>query len=175
MRNIVDKIKRYLYSPLKYALSNGVKIGEGCMIADRDTFPTEGYLIEIGDYCQLTLGSRIFTHGGAQVVRKFYPDFDIFGKVKIGNYVYVGANALIMPGVTIGDNVLISAGSVVTKSIPSNVVVGGNPAHIICTVDEYIQRNLKYNTGTKSLGAKAKRHTLQEVDENTFIKKEYLK
>lgn len=160
---------------MKYAISNGVKIGENCMVADRDTFPTEGYLVEIGNHCQLTLGSRILTHGGAQVARKTHPNFDIFGKVKLGDYVYIGANALILPGVTIGDNVLVSAGSVVTKSVPSNVVIGGNPARIICTVNEYVQRNLKYNIGTKAMGQDEKRHTLLNAEESLFITKEYLK
>lgn len=46
-----------------------------------------------------------------------------------------------MPGVTVGDNVLIAAGSVVTNSVPSNCVVGGNPARIICSRREYYERN----------------------------------
>ena len=51
--------------------------------------------------------------GGAKVARYKYPKFDVFGKVKIGNNVYIGNNALIMPGVSIGNNVLVAAGSVV--------------------------------------------------------------
>ncbi|MCA6046142.1 hypothetical protein KQP74_01455 [Bacteroides thetaiotaomicron] len=46
------------------------------------------------------------------------PDFDCFGKVTIGDYVYIGKRALIMPGVTLGNHVLVAAGSVVTKSVP---------------------------------------------------------
>ena len=81
---------------------------------------------------------------------------------------------MIMPGVTIGDNVLIAGGSVVTKSIPSNVVVGGNPARYICTVDEYVSRNLKYNTETKGLSKEEKKKFLLSLDENKFISKNYL-
>ena len=44
---------------------------------------------------------------------------------------------------------LVAAGSVVTKSVPANTVVGGNPAKYICTTDEYIERNLKYNIGRR--------------------------
>jgi acetyltransferase-like isoleucine patch superfamily enzyme len=51
----------------------------------------------------------------------------ILRKTKIGNNVRIGSNATILP-VTIGDNVIIGAGSVVTKDIPSNTVVKGNPA-----------------------------------------------
>lgn len=54
----------------------------------------------------------------------------------------VGASSTILPNVRIGNNVIIGAGSVVTKDIPDNVVCAGNPARIICTLDEYIN---KYN------------------------------
>ena len=77
-------------------------------------------------------------------MRRWYPKFDTFGKVGIGDYVYIGNDAKIMPGVIIGDNVLIAAGSIVTKSIPSNVVVAGNPARYICSIEDYIELNNKY-------------------------------
>ena len=110
---------------------------------------SEPYLISVGSHCQITEGVRFYTHGGADAVRRKYPSFDTFGKIIIGDYVYIGSGAKILPGCIVGDNVLIAAGSVVTKSIPSNVVVAGNPAKIIGSIDEYIQRNLQYNTNSK--------------------------
>lgn len=109
--------------------------------------------------------------GGAKVARMKDPNFDCFGKVKIGSNVYIGTNSLIMPGVTVGDNVLIAAGSVVTHSVPDNVVIGGNPAHIICTFDDYYQNNQKYNVGTKGLSPTEKRSVLLNLDEEKFIRK----
>lgn len=76
-----------------------------------------------------------------------------------------------MPGVTIGEGALVAAGSVVTKSVPPHVVVGGNPAKYICTVGEYIERNKKYNSGTKSLSFKEKKNILQSLPDEKFIKK----
>lgn len=114
---------------------------------------------------------RIFTHGGGQVVRHIDPSFDAFGKVVIGDYVCIGTNALILPGVTIGDHVLVAAGTVVTKSIPSGVVVAGNPAKIICTIDDFYARNKKYNTKTKGLNSKEKKQYLLKMREDMFIKK----
>ena len=51
--------------------------------------------------------------------------------MKIGDNVWIGGSAVIVPGVTIGNNVVVAAGAVVTKDVPDNVVVGGNPAKII--------------------------------------------
>jgi len=55
--------------------------------------------------------------------------------VRIGRNCWIGTNAIILPGVQIGDNVIIGAGSVVTKSFPSNVVIAGNPAKVIRALD----------------------------------------
>ena len=54
--------------------------------------------------------------------------------VRIGNNVWIGGSVTILPGVTIGDNVTIGAGSVVTKDIPSNVVAAGNPCRVIKSI-----------------------------------------
>lgn len=79
-----------------------------------------------------------------------------------------------MPGVTVGDNVLIAAGSIVTKSIPSNVVVAGNPARFICSIEDYIERNKKYNIDSKGLSAEEKKRLLLSLEESKFIMKENL-
>lgn len=136
---------------------------------------SEPYLITIGDRCQITKGVKIFTHGGSHVLRSEIPDFDCFGKVCIGDDVYIGNNVLIMPGVHIGSNVLIAAGSVVCHSVPNNVVIGGNPARILSTIDEYKQKNLPYNTGTKFFSGKKKKLFLLSLPEDKFIQKKFLK
>lgn len=156
------------------ARKEGVIIGEGCSVYSH-FWGTEPYLIKIGNHCQITGGVKILTHGGGHVLRKECPDFDVFGKVVIGDWVYVGFNTLIMPGVTIGNNVLVAAGSVVTKSIPSNVIVGGNPARIISSVQKYRQQNEKYNMNSKNLNSKEKKLLLLSVDDSRFVEKEFLK
>ena len=113
----------------------------------------------------------MFTHGGGIVARLLYPNFDVFGCVTIGNHVYIGTNALIMPGVTIGDNALVAAGSVVTKSVPAGVVVGGNPAKILCTIDEYIEHNLNYNTNSKGMSRSEKKQMLLNLEDKFFVTK----
>lgn len=163
-----------LASPYRHARFCGVKMGKGCFIATR-YMPTEAYLIDIGDNVAITGGVKIFTHGGARIARSVgYPNFDVFGKVTIGDWSYIGSNALIMPGVSIGKRVLVAAGSVVTHSVPDNVCVAGNPAKIICTIDEFVRKNLKHNYDTKSLSFDEKKNMILSHPEK-LIRKSLLK
>ena len=57
-------------------------------------------------------------------------------QIHIGRNVWLGAGAIILPGVTIGDNSIVGAGSVVTKDVPANVIVVGNPAHVLRQITE---------------------------------------
>lgn len=170
--NVFKFIKRLYYrfiaTPLSYAKYIGVNIGNDNLIGKKH-WSSEPYLITVGSHCQLT-DCKIFTHGG-QVIRHIYPDFDAFGKVTIGNYVYIGTGSLIMPGVSIGNNVLVAAGSVVTKSIPDGCVVAGNPAKIISTIEEYYNRNKAFNLHTKGIDPAAKKNILLSTDESLFISK----
>lgn len=56
--------------------------------------------------------------------------------IKVGNNVWFGGNVCVLPGVTIGDNVVIGAGSVVNKDVPCDCVVAGNPAKVIKKIDQ---------------------------------------
>lgn len=161
---------RFLASPEMYARHLGVTIGENCLIGTR-CWSSEPYLITIGNNVQITENVRFYTYGGGNVARRKYPKFDAFGKIVIEDWAYVGAGSLIMPGVTIGEGALIGAGSVVTKSVAKGTVVAGNPARYICLVDEYIERNLRYNIDTKGLALQAKREILKTLDSEKFIKK----
>lgn len=151
-----------------------LKWGGQNQIASEFWIAAEPYLISVGSRCQITKNVKFFTHGGSNVVRDLDSSFDCFGKIKIGNNVYIGNNSLVMPGVTVGDNVLIAAGSVVTKSVPSNCVVGGNPARIICFRREYYERNKKYNAESCGLSFKPKRKLLEKLPEEKFISKSFM-
>lgn len=86
--------------------------------------------IEIGENSTLAYGVSIITgadpNGPKNKLSKLYPP--LHAPVVIGNDCWIGANAIILPGVTIGDCVMVAAGSVVNKDIPSNVLVAGSPA-----------------------------------------------
>ena len=113
---------------------------------------------------------NIFARGG-QSVRQQHPDFDIFGKVVIEDWAYIGAFSQIMPGVTIGEGALVAAGSVVTKSVAPHTVVGGNPAKFICTTEEYYERNKQFDLKTKGLNYQNKKKLLLSLSDDKFVKK----
>lgn len=125
---ILGKIVRYLrkkYMPAdKYARYVGVTVGKNCLIATKH-FSTEPYLITIGNNCQITDDVHFHTHGGAHVARRQMPQFDVFGKIHVKDWAYIGSTSHIMPGVTVGEGSLIAAGSIVTRSVPDGEVWGG--------------------------------------------------
>lgn len=162
-----------IMTPKRYARFIGVKFGKNCLIATKN-WSSEPYLIVIGDNVQITHNVSVHTHGGSHVVRKVIPDFDMFGKVVIKDGAYIGAYSQIMPGVTIGEGALVAAGSIVTKSVPAGVVVAGNPAKYICTVEEFIERNKEYNLGTKGLSFEDKKKVLLKTKDARLLKKPYI-
>ena len=135
MKLLVNLYWKYIASPEAYARYLGVKIGNNCLIATR-FWSSEPYLIEIGSNCQITSGVRFHTHGGGNPVRNLCPDFDVFGKIKVEDWAYIGTGTQVMPGVTIGSNVVIGGGSVVVKDIPSNVVAVGNPCRVVRPISD---------------------------------------
>ena len=160
-----------IISPVRHARLIGVNLGSNCLIYRSMEWPSEPYLVTIGNNVQLTRGVAIHTHGGGNVIRRKVSDFDAFGKVVIKDWAYIGSHAQIMPGVTIGEGAMVAAGSIVTKSVPDGMVVGGNPARLLCSVDEYFERNIQYNMHTKGLDEKEKKQRLLTIDENLFLKK----
>lgn len=64
------------------------------------------------------------------------------GRIVIGDDVFIGADAIVLPGVRIGDGAIIGAGSVVSKDVPAGEVAAGNPAKRICTVTDYKKKLL---------------------------------
>lgn len=170
LNKIVRFYWRFIASPETYARHIGVTIGKKCFISTRE-WSNEPYLIIIGNNVQVTRGVSIHTHGGGHSIRKEHPNFDVFGKVTIEDWAYIGAYSQIMPGVTIGEGALVAAGSVVTKSVAPHTVVGGNPARYICTTEEYYERNKKYDVGTKGLSNWEKKRVLLSLPEEKFVRK----
>ncbi|MDD7556871.1 acyltransferase [Ruminococcus sp.] len=125
---------------IKYFRKSGIIIGRGCRIYS-DIVTSEPYLIEIGENVTISTEVDFVTHDNSIIkVDKNLPN--LYGKIRIGNNCFIGARAILMYGVSLSDNIIVAAGSVVTKSISEErVIVGGNPARIIGTWDKFYERN----------------------------------
>ena len=135
-----------------YLRKLGMKIGDRCRIRTMK-FSTEPYLIEIGDHVAIAAGTEFITHDGANWV--FEDDVDgggIFGKIVIGNNVFIGINCIILSNTSIGDNCIVGAGSVVRGNFPENSVIAGNPAQIVSKtgIQRMLSRQNPNLLGTKN-------------------------
>lgn len=134
-----------MQNPVKYGRKIGVKIGEKCSFTTCPHFGSEPYLITIGDHVRFSGEVMLITHdGGTWVFREQeeYKNVVRYGRITIGNNVFIGARTTILPNVHIGNNVVVGAGSVVTKSIPSGEIWGGCPAHFISYTTDYAEKCL---------------------------------
>ena len=167
---IIDKYKKYK-DPIKYWKDKGAKIGNNCEIYSSVLFGSEPYLVEVGNHVRVNSGVNFVTHdGGVWVLREYlktpqHNDIDLFGKIKVGNNVHIGTNAIIMPNVTIGNNCIIGCGAIVTKDIPDNSIAVGVPARVIETLDEYIEKNKDKFDYTKNMNSNVKKiFLLHKID-----------
>ena len=152
LRRLSIKVKLTSEEYLNDIRKKGVSVGGGTYVHD-----TNDVLIDVSHPELLTIGENVFIHKGAIILthdwtgwcivnthNEFIPSHN---RVSIGNNVWMGMRVMILKGVTIGDNVIIGAGSVVTKSIPSNSVAVGVPARVICSYQDYVERRFHDHIG----------------------------
>ncbi|QNJ98950.1 acyltransferase [Constantimarinum furrinae] len=125
----------HVYGKFKIGNYKNIKIGRdsvinyGVYIQGRDR-------VEIGERVTLSTRAMIFDSGldpEKLFTTSNVPHISSF--VKIEDDVWIGAGAIILPGVTIKKNSIVAAGSVVTKDFPSHSIIGGNPARLIKSID----------------------------------------
>lgn len=153
-----------LTSNEEQAINDGMSVGDNFTVTGIVHYSSEPYLISLGDNVRISDNVNFVTHDGGMHVIRQYKNIpaDSFGKIKIGNNVFIGMGSIILPNVIVGNNVIIGAGSVVTKNIPSNSVACGVPAKVIETIDEYYEKNKKNIDLTKNLSPQEKKKYLQK-------------
>jgi maltose O-acetyltransferase len=125
---------------IKLLLARGMVIGKNVTISANAIIDTGyPYLIRIGDNCSIAEHVRLLAHDAATF--KFTGGHARLGSVDIKDNCFIGDRSTILPGVTIGPNALVAAGSVVNKDIPPNSCAAGVPARVYAKFDDYIERN----------------------------------
>lgn len=143
---MLNKIKKLLFGTHKIALMEGLNEGKNVSIMGNVNFGSEPYLITLEDNVRVSFGVTFVTHDGgtwAFRYKKKYEDVIKYGKIRVGERTFIGCNTIIMPGVTIGSECVIGAGSIVTKDVPSGYVACGNPAKVIMSTEQYAEKCLQ--------------------------------
>jgi acetyltransferase-like isoleucine patch superfamily enzyme len=136
---IIQKLKlRYgsQETVLKTLRQMGMRIGEGCRFYSLK-IGSEPWLIRLGDQVCVTPDVSFVTHCANTQFQDKYESLTAFGKIDIKHHCFIGVGAILLPNVTIGPYSVVGAGSVVSKDVPPNTVVAGNPARVICSIEEY--------------------------------------
>ena len=109
-------------------MNSNVKIGKGVGIFENTVInPSES--VEIGDNCGIGADVMIWTHGAWLDVMQGFPHD--FGPVKLGNNVWLPARSIVLPNVTIGDNVVIGTNSIINRDLPDGCLAAGTPCKVI--------------------------------------------
>ena len=140
-------------------------VGVDVRLTGYPNFGSEPFLIEIGSHVTISANVAFVNHdGGVRVFRQSDPEIHVYERISIGDRVFIGMGTIILPGVTIGNNCVIGAGSVVTRDIPSDSVAVGVPCRVIKSIEEYRisseAKAVKWQVG--NYGPEWRRH-LQEI------------
>ncbi|MFL5868871.1 MAG: acyltransferase [Thermoleophilaceae bacterium] len=132
------KLRRRLqgYADTDRLVKRGLEIGPNVYLASGAVvdanFP---WLVSIGSDTTLGPGVYVLAHDAST---RRHIGYTRVGRVKIGRRVFIGAYSLVLPGVTIGDDVIVGAGSVVREDVPAGVMVAGNPAVLVGKTEDYV-------------------------------------
>jgi maltose O-acetyltransferase len=140
----LDRAARMIYSrwfrssSLESLKRRGLIVGRNFNLMVGATIdPSHCWHIRIGDNVTIARDALVLAHDAST---KTHLGFTRIGKVEIGDRVFIGAKAIILPGVRIGSDVVIGAGSVVSRDIPDGMVAWGVPARCMLSTAEWIER-----------------------------------
>ena len=160
IRNFKKKIMHKIRDEVNIDLlkSRGLEIGRNCNIQS-------GVVIDKCHCCHIFIGDDVTLSPRVIILAhdastKRHLGYTRIGKVIIGNKVFIGAGSIILPGTIIGDNSIIGAGSVVSKNIPENSVAAGNPARVLCSLEDFLSKHKTKMKNCPSFGEEYKLESL---------------
>lgn len=130
------------FFPVRHARSRGVNIKGRVTIYGSSymMFSAEPYLVTLEDNVFISVGAKFVCHdGGVLPFRKDIPDLDLAAPIHVKSNTFIGMDAIILKGVTIGENCIVGAGAVVTRSVPDGAIVAGNPAKVVRQTKDYLE------------------------------------
>jgi acetyltransferase-like isoleucine patch superfamily enzyme len=146
----------------------GVKVGQGCRICPCN-FGTEPWLVSIGDRVTVAPGVAFLTHDGSTwLFRDARGRRYKYARIDVGSDVFIGLNAILMPGVKVGSRVVIGAGSVVTHSVSDGQIVAGNPAKVIGVYADLESRILRSGVTSSDMVGADWRAKVSSITEQGF-------
>ena len=117
----------------------GLRIGRGTdILSGAFLDPSHCFLISIGGNCNIAPNVRLIAHDASML---WHLEAARLGRITIHDNCFIGDSAIVLPGVTIGPDSIVGAGSVVTKDVPPRSVAAGNPARVISSLDDFLEKH----------------------------------
>ncbi|MFH1515082.1 MAG: acyltransferase [bacterium] len=141
IKNFTRYVERRMHNQIdiQALVEKGLVLGENVHFDHRVIIDkSHCWLITIGDDVTFAPRASILAHDAST---KNHLGYTKVGRVNIGNKTFIGSDAIVLPGTTIGENVIVAAGCVVSGNIPDGVVIAGNPAVEIFKTSDYLEKH----------------------------------
>lgn len=149
----VRRVKRWLREeepPLLDRLRvQGLEVGANSFVLDPYSIDQENcHLIQIGRWVTVGPGAVILAHDAAA---ELFTGFCKIARTRIEDFTFIGQRAIILPGLRVGPRAIVGAGAIVTRDVPPDTVVAGNPARPVCNLSDYLRRHLLAVTSASTI------------------------